>query len=259
MLTLAGRGAILAGTRRVGGVVAERLAAEGVRIALLYRRSLAEVTALQARIAEKGEPPLIVQADLGIEDDVKRAVSEAAERLGDLSFCINLASDYPRTPFETLDASAWDRGMLAAKATFLLSIHASRRMLANAGPTRGHIVNFGDWAAGETPYHDFLPYLTGKASIDFMTRAFALELAPRGILVNQVSPGPTERPPDLPDSEWAEALSMAPLHRESSAADIAELIVTLLRLESITGETIRVDSGRHLAGAGPADQGTARN
>ena len=77
MLTLAGRGAILAGTRRVGATVAERLAAEGVKIALVYRRSLAEVTALQARIAEKGEAPLIVQADLGVEDDVRRAVNEA--------------------------------------------------------------------------------------------------------------------------------------------------------------------------------------
>jgi 3-oxoacyl-[acyl-carrier protein] reductase len=258
MLTLAGRGAILAGTRRVGATVAERLAAEGVKIALVYRRSLAEVTALQARIAEKGEPPLIVQADLGLEDDVRRAVDEAATKLGNLSFCINLASDYPRTPLETLDAAAWERGMLAAKATYLLSVHASKRMLENPGPTRGHIINFGDWAAGETPYHDFLPYLTGKAAIDFMTRAFALELAPKGILVNQVSPGPTERPPDLPDHEWAEALSMAPLHRESSPVDMAELIVTLLRLESITGETIRVDSGRHLAGSGPADQGSTR-
>jgi 3-oxoacyl-[acyl-carrier protein] reductase len=258
MLTLAGRGAIIAGTRRVGATVAARLAAEGVKLALVYRRSLKEVTELQARIATNGEPPILVQADLGIEADVQRAVDEAASKLGDLSFCINLASDYPHTPLDTLDVAAWDRGMLAAKATYLLSIHAARRMAENPGPTRGHIINFGDWAAGETPYHDYLPYLTGKAAIDFMTRAFALELAPKGILVNQVSPGPTERPPDLSDTIWAEALSMAPLHRESSPADMAEMIVTLLRMESITGETIRVDSGRHLAGSGPADHGTVR-
>lgn len=258
MLSLEGRGAIIAGTRRVGAIVAERLASEGVKLALIYRRSLAEVTALQARIAEHGPKPLLVQADLSIEADVQRAVEEAEATLGDLSFCINLASDYPRTPFETLDAAAWDRGLLAARAAYLLAVNASRRMMANPGPTRGHLIFFGDWAAGETPYHDFLPYLTGKAAIDFMTRVFALELAPHGIFVNQISPGPTERPADLPESEWAEALAMAPLHRESSPQDMAELIVTLLRLESVTGENIRVDSGRHLAGSGPADFGIVR-
>jgi 3-oxoacyl-[acyl-carrier protein] reductase len=258
VLTLAGRGAILAGTRRVGAVVAERLAAEGVKLALVYRRSIAEAEALQARIAAKYEAPILLQADLGIEADVQRAVDEAASKLGVLSFCVNLASDYPRTPLDTLNAEAWERGLLAAKAAYLLAVHSSRRMMENDGPTRGHLIFFGDWAAGETPYHDFLPYLTGKTAIDFMTRAFAHELAPKGILVNMISPGPTERPPDLPQHEWDEALSMAPLHRESSPADMAELIATLLRLESITGENIRVDSGRHLAGAGPADQGSAR-
>jgi len=255
MLTLAGRGAILAGTRRIGATVAQRLAAEGVKLALVYRRSLAEVTALQARIAEQGTPPLLLQADLSVEADVQRIVEEAAEQLGDLSFCINLASDYPRAPFETLDASAWDRGMASARASYLLAVHASRCMMRNAGPTRGHLIFFGDWAAGETPYHDYLPYLTAKASIDFMTRAFAHELAPHGILVNAISPGPSERPPDLSQEVWDEALALAPLHRESSAEDMAELIATLLRMETVTGENIRVDSGRHLAGAGPADQG----
>jgi len=189
MLTLAGRGAIVAGTKRVGGVVAERLAAEGVKLALVYRRSLGEVTELQARIAAKGEAPMLLQADLSNEDDVRRAVDEAKARLGDLSFCVNLASDYPRTSFETLDAAAWERGMGTAKANYLLALYVSRCMVQNQGPTRGHLIFFADWAAGETPYHGYLPYLTSKAAIDFMTRAFALELAPQGVLVNTISPG----------------------------------------------------------------------
>lgn len=254
MLTLAGKGAILAGARRIGIDVAERLADEGVRLALVYRRSREEAEALQSLIVTRGHPrPVLIQADLGVEADVVRAVEEACSALGDLSFCINMASDYPRTPFEQLDAAAWDRGMLAAKATYLLSVHAARQMMSNPGPTRGHLIFFGDWAALETPYHDFLPYLTGKAAIDFMTRAFALELAPHGILVNAVAPGPTHRPPEVSAEEWKEAMWMAPLHRESAAPEMAEVIATLLKLETVTGETVRIDSGRHLAGSGPAD------
>jgi NAD(P)-dependent dehydrogenase (short-subunit alcohol dehydrogenase family) len=85
--------------------------------------------------------------------------------------------------------------------------------------------------------------------VDFMTRAFAVELAEHGILVNAIAPGPTMRPPEISERVWEEnVLAQAPLRRESTPEDIAEVLVGLLRTESVTGETIRVDSGRHLAG-----------
>jgi NAD(P)-dependent dehydrogenase (short-subunit alcohol dehydrogenase family) len=175
----------------------------------------------------------------------------AAQELGGLSFVVNLASDYPRAPFNSLDGAAWDRAMAAARGSYLLAVQGARRMMGNDGPTRGHILQFSDWAAGETPYRDYLPYLTAKAAISFMTRAFAVELAPHGILVNAIAPGPTMRPPEISEEVWErDVLAQAPLRRESSADDIAELAVTLLRSETITGETFRVDSGRHLAGPG---------
>lgn len=242
-LNLSGRGAIVAGTRRVGASVIERLAREGVRVAVLYRGSR-DGAERQAKAAGG----VAIQADLTDEASVERAVSDAKRQIGDLSFCINLASDYPRTPFSKLDAAAWDAGVANAKGTFLLALHAARAMFDNPGPTRGHLIFFGDWAANETPYLDYLPYLTGKAAVHFLTRGFALELASHGILVNGILPGPTERPPDLSQAGWDKAVAQAPLHRESSEADIAEVIVTLLKLETMTGENIRIDAGRHLAG-----------
>jgi 3-oxoacyl-[acyl-carrier protein] reductase len=251
VLNLAGRGAIVAGTRRVGAQVVRRLADEGVNVAIVYRSSRAEAEELFATIQPQLGHSALIQADLSSESEVQRTVVEAKQALGDLSFCINLASDYPRVSLEELDEAAWDRGMASAKANFLLAVHAARAMMQNNGPTRGHLIYFGDWAAGETPYFDYLPYLTAKAAIIFMTRVFAVELAPHGILVNTVSPGPTMRPVgDISVEEWQEALADAPLHRESSVEDMAELIVTLLKLETVTGEDIRVDSGRHIAGAG---------
>ena len=109
---------------------------------------------------------------------------------------------------------------------------------------------FGDWAAAETPYLNYLPYLTSKASIAFMNKAFALELSSHGILVNAIAPGPTIRPETMSKESWAsEVISKTPLGRESSGEEIAELVVILLKSETLTGEMIRVDSGRHLAGA----------
>ena len=250
VLSLAGRGAIVAGTRRVGATVVERLAREGVKVAVLYRNSRVEAE----RLAE-ASGGIAVQADLTDEASVQTAVAESKRRLGDLSFCVNLAADYPRASFNELDAAAWDAGLASAKASFLLGLHATRAMLDNPGPTRGHLILFGDWAAEETPYSDYLPYLTGKAATHFLTRGFALELASKGILVNGILPGPTERPPDLSKAAWQKALDQTPLRRESSAQDIAELVVTLLQLETMTGENLRVDAGRHVSGTAPRPKG----
>ena len=250
-MELRNNGALLVGTKRVGERVALRLAAEGVNLAIVYRRSRDEAERLQKTVQSLVERTALMQADLTIEEDVRRIVGEAEESLGGLRFIINLASDYPRAPFESLDSEAWDRAMGTAKSSYLLAVHSARILMKNSGPARGHIVMFSDWAAGETPYTDYLPYLTAKASVAFMTRGFAAELAQYGIQVNSIAPGPTMRPPDISEESWQrDVLDLAPLRRESSPDDIADLVATLLKSETITGETIRVDSGRHLAGPG---------
>lgn len=256
MLELRGRGAIVAGTRRIGASIVDRLAREGVRLAIVYRSSREEAEAQAEAASAHTDKAITLQADLCSEADVKALVERARAELGNLSFCINLAYDYPRVAFEELDEAAWERGLAGAKGTFLLARHAGGAMKQNEGQTRGHLIFFGDWAAEETPYLDYLPYLTGKAAVHFMTRAFGLELAGDGVLVNCILPGPTAKPPDLSKRGWQTALAQTPLGRESSDDEIAELVVTLLRMETITGETIRVDAGRHIAGTAKRDHST---
>lgn len=251
MLELSGRGALIIGARRLGQNLVHRLAQEGVNIAISYRSSKDQAERLSKTVENLVERTHLMQGDLSVEEDVKRMVDETKTELGDLSFVVNLASNFPRTPFETLDGEAWDNSILDAKGNYLLAVYAARCMVDNNGPTRGHIIFFSDWAARETPYRDYLPYLTSKSAIDFMTRAFAVELAHQGILVNAIAPGPTIRPTEIEETEWDLAIQQStPLRRESSKQDIVELIVTMLKSETVTGETIRVDSGRHLAGPG---------
>ena len=251
MISLEGKGALIVGARRLGSVVAKRLAEEGVNLAISYRNSAKEAETLRSSVASMAKRTTLIQGDLAIEDDVKRMVDSANTDLGNLSFVVNLASDYPKMPFNTLDAADWDTGMADAKGSYLLTLHAARVMENNLGPTRGHVILFGDSAAGEAPYTNYLPYLTAKAAVHFMTRAFAVELAAKGILVNTIAPGPTMRPPDIKESVWEQGIiARTPLRREASVAEMAELVVTILKSETITGETIRVDAGRHLSGLG---------
>jgi pteridine reductase len=245
-MDMRGRCAVVVGTRRIGREISRRLASLGMEVGILYRSSRDEAESLASEVRQLGQRSIAVQSSLNSDSDVTASLDSIESACGPVSCLINLASDYQRTPFETLDAAAWDRGMQAARVNYLLAIHAARRMKRQPGPTRGHILQFGDWAAGETPYKNYLPYLTAKAAIQFMTRALAVELASDGILVNTIAPGPTVRPPDISAEVWAQqVVARTPLRRESSVDDIVELAVTLLRSDTITGEVIRVDSGRH--------------
>jgi len=151
MLELKGRGAIVAGTRRIGATVVRRLAREGVHLAIVYRSSRDVADELYASIRADVERACVIQADLASPPDVSRLVDEAQRQLGDLSFCIDAAFDYPRTPYASLTAADWDHAMASAKGAYLLALASSRAMQRNAGPTRGHVVLFGDWAAEESP------------------------------------------------------------------------------------------------------------
>ncbi len=247
-MELSRRHAVIIGTRRIGREIALRLASLGMNVGIIYRSSQVQANSLIREVRALGRDAAAVESPLKTDADVSAAFDALEAICGPASVLINLASDYERTPFETLNADAWDRGMQAARTNYLLAIHAAKRMKQLPGPTRGHILQFGDWAAGETPYRDYLPYLTSKAAIQFMTRALAVELAASGILVNTIAPGPTVRPPEISEEFWAaQVVARTPLRRESSVDDIVELTVMLLNSETITGEVIRVDSGRHLS------------
>ncbi|MXX93315.1 MAG: SDR family oxidoreductase [Chloroflexi bacterium] len=241
------KAALIVGAKRVGQIVARRLARDGINLAIAYRNSAEEAQLLAASISSVDTA--LIQADLSDEHQVRGAVLETVGALGRIDYVVNLASDYPYAPFDELDGAAWDRAMATAKGSYLLGVHAARQMRRNPGPNRGHIIMFGDWAAEETPYNDYLPYLTAKAAIHFMTRCLAAEVASFGVRVNAVAPGPTMRPPEITPTDWNRAIAAkAPLQQESSVADIAEIIATLIHTSSITGEIIRVDSGRHIRG-----------
>ena len=79
-----------------------------------------------------------------------------------------------------------------------------------------------------------------------LTEALALELAEDQILVNAVAPGPILAPPDLPEDEFAAVEKATPLGRWGGAGAIAQAVAALVESDFVTGETVRVDGGRHL-------------
>ncbi len=244
-MDLTGRAALITGAKRIGAVVAEELARRGVDVAMSYRRSRAEAEEIASRVRTLDRRALTVQADLSDGAQCASLVDRTVSGLGRLDILINMASVYESTPLQGLTEEDWDRHLaLELRAAFLCSRAAQPHLRA----VRGRIINFSDWvAASDRPrYPGYLLYYVGKAGVKALTEALALELAADGILVNAIAPGPILAPPGTTETDRQAVERATPLGRWGGSGEIAKVVLGLLESDFITGETIRVDGGRHL-------------
>ena len=245
-MELAGRVALITGGRRIGAVVASEMACGGADIALVYRRSRAEAEETADSLRALGRRVFLVQADLSRPDSGDRVVDETVNALGRLDVLINMASIYVQKSVDELTVEDWDTQLAVdVRAAWLCARAAVPHMRRLRG---GRIINFGDWVArsGRTRYTGYLAYYVAKASVIALTEALALELAPDQILVNAIAPGPIVAPEDTSDDEFAKVERATPLGRWGGESEIAKAVLALIDSDFITGETIRVDGGRHL-------------
>ena len=98
---------------------------------IAYRTSKVEAEQLAESISEV--ETTTIQADLSLEDDARDAVAQTVKTLGGLDYVVNLASDYPYAPFDSLDDSAWEQAMASAKGSYLLGVHAARQDASKLG------------------------------------------------------------------------------------------------------------------------------
>ena len=238
--------ALITGGKRIGLVVAGELAARGVDVALTYARSRAEAEQAMERVRAAGRRGAIFQADLSQPDACAAVVAAAVQELGRLDVLINMASVYVQRPFAELRAADWNAVLdVDLRAAFLCAHAAAPHMRRQGG---GRIVNFSDWVAksGRPRYTGYLPYYVAKMGIIGLTEALALELAADNILVNAIAPGPILAPPGTTDEESKTVEQATPLGRWGGEIEIAKIVAALLDSDFVTGETIRVDGGRHV-------------
>jgi NAD(P)-dependent dehydrogenase (short-subunit alcohol dehydrogenase family) len=238
--------ALITGGKRIGAVVAAALAERGANVTLSYSRSRIEAEQAVDRAQASGRRGMAIQADLAQPEGCESLVSTVVEHFGGLDILINMASVYVRKPFDDVGAADWDAVLnVDLRAAFLCSRAAAPHMRKRGG---GRIINFSDWTArsGRPRYQGFLPYYVAKAGVIALTDALALELAADQILVNAVAPGPIVAPPDTTAAEYQAVEEATPLGRWGGEEQIAQTVVALLESDFITGETIRVDGGRHL-------------
>jgi NAD(P)-dependent dehydrogenase (short-subunit alcohol dehydrogenase family) len=245
-MKLSGTVALVTGAKRIGAVVAEELSKRGVSIGLVYGHSHAEAEAAAERVRQHGTRAESFRADLSDPAACAAVVEEAAQKFGRLDILVNMASVYKERPLDELTVADWNAVIdIDLRASFLCAKAAIPHMRRQGG---GRIVNFSDWLAksGRPRYPGFLPYYVAKAGVMALTEALALELAGDNILVNAIAPGPILAPPDTTDDESRAVEKATPLGRWGGELEIAKAVLALLDSDFITGETIRVDGGRHV-------------
>jgi NAD(P)-dependent dehydrogenase (short-subunit alcohol dehydrogenase family) len=245
-MDLTGRVAIITGGKRIGRVVARELAGRGADVVLSYRGSRAEAEQTAADVEAKGRKAAVIAADVSQPSQCAAIIEHAVSALGRVDVLINMASIYAPTPFDALTDADWDVNVAVnLSAAFHCARAAVPHMRRQGG---GRIVNFADWlaASGRPHYQGFVPYYVAKAGVVALTEALALELAADNILVNAIAPGPIVAPPDLTPEENAAVAEATPVGRWGGELEIAKAVLLLVDTDFITGETIRVDGGRHV-------------
>ena len=245
-MELTDRVALLTGARRIGAAVATELARAGAHVSVVYRTSRAEADETAAAVRALGRRAVVIRADLRSAGACEDVVEQTVADLGRLDVLVNMASRYQSTPFDDITVDAWDEQLAVdLRAAWLCAKAAVPHMRRVRG---GRIINFADWvAASHRPrYRGYLPYYVAKSGVVALTEALALELAADQILVNAVAPGPIVAPEGTPDEDFVKVEQATPLGRWGGEMEIAKVVLALIDSDFITGETIRVDGGRHV-------------
>lgn len=223
----------------IGRAIAERLAQKGATVVVNYGKSAEKAKAVVAGIESKGGRAVAVQADMSKIADIRRLVRETVQRFGRLDILVNNSGMVLFKPLAETTEQEFDQIFaLNAKGPYFAMQEAAR--VIEAG---GRIVNISSDGT-HMGFADVTAYLGTKGALEQFTRGLALELAPKGVTVNTVSPGFTDTAM-MPDAFRETGAQMSPLKRLGTPEDIANVVVFIVSDQArwLTGQNIHASGG----------------
>jgi pteridine reductase len=229
--------------RRLGSAIARELHATGANLMLHYRQASAAAAALASELnAVRPSSAACLQADLLDVETLPRLVADTVARFGRLDALVNNASSFFPTPLGTIDLASWD-DLIGSNLKAPLFLTQAAAPASDRGA--GAVVNITDIHA-ERPLAAYPLYCAAKAGLLGLTRALAIELAPR-VRVNAVAPGPILWPDSgvFDNAARQDIVAHTLLQRAGCPQDIARAVRYLLNdADYVTGQVINVDGGR---------------
>lgn len=233
---------VTGGSRGIGAAIVQRLAHDGAAVAFTYKGSTAQAKSLVSTIEASGGHAIALQADAGDASAMINAIDEAARHFGKIDILVNNAGVLLLGSVEGFPIEDFDRTIdVNVRAVFV----ASKSVLPHM-PDGGRIINIGSVNADRMPFPGGAAYAMSKSALQGLVKGLARDLAPRGITVNNVQPGPVDTDMNPENGEFGAALhSLMALQRHGRPEEIAGLVAYVASPEAafVTGSSLTIDGG----------------
>ena len=233
---------VTGGSRGIGAAIARRLAAEGARVAITYIRGADAATRVVKEIESAGGEAIAIQADAADAKAVTTAVEQTVSTFGGLDILVNNAGILIPKPFEETTLEEMDlvvdinlRGVFAATQAALKHLKAG-----------GRIITIGSCVGERNMMPVLATYAATKGAVKMFTQSLSREVAPRGITVNNIQPGPIDTDNNPATGDWAPPqIAATALKRYGRVDDVAAMVAFVAGPEAgyITGASLTVDGG----------------
>jgi 3-oxoacyl-[acyl-carrier protein] reductase len=242
---------VTGGSRGIGRAIVQAFAAEGAKVAFVYRGNQAAADALAQELRQAGGTVVALQCDVTDAEQVEKVLDHVEKELGPVTILVNNAGIVRDGLFVAMDRKDWDDVIQTNLGGTYNFCRALAMKLARL--RKGRIINLSSVAAdynnpGQTNY------AASKGAINAFTRGLAVELAKRGVTVNAIAPGfiETDMSEAVRNKAGDRIARAIPMKRLGKPEDIARVAVFLASAESgyMTGQVITVDGGLSLGAAG---------
>jgi 3-oxoacyl-[acyl-carrier protein] reductase len=233
---------VTGGARGIGAGIVKRLAKDGAAVAFTYVLSPDKANDLAASINANGGKALAIQADSADAAALQAAVEQTVAHFGQLDILVSSAGILHIAPVDAFPLADFDRMLAVNVRAVFVAVQAALKHMKQGG----RIVTIGSISADRVGYPGAGVYSMTKSAVAMLVRGLALDVAERGITINNVQPGPIETDMNGPDKAHVPHVrATMPVKRLGQPEEVAGLVAYLVGEEAsfVTGASFSIDGG----------------